>query len=160
VTPEQLADRMAVVDVLYAFAEGIDRRDWALYRSVFTDEIDLDYSSYRPGNVGRWRADDWVARAVRVFPGLDASQHTISNPRVAVTGDSARLRAAVRADHVLFDEGRTLVYTVCGSYDDALVRTAAGWQICGKTLHMRWSEGDATIMELAVERAEAARRAR
>jgi 3-phenylpropionate/cinnamic acid dioxygenase small subunit len=52
----------AVCDALYRFAEGLDLRDWDLYRSVFTDEIEVDCHSYRPGSRGRMRADDWVAR--------------------------------------------------------------------------------------------------
>ena len=76
-----LADRLAVEEVLYRFADGLDRRDWVQYRAVFTDEIDLDYSSYRPTSIGVWAADDWVARAAALFPGLDATQHTASSGR-------------------------------------------------------------------------------
>ena len=73
-------DRAAILDVLARFAHGIDGRDWALYRSVFTDAIDVDYTSYRAGSAGRMSADDWVARARRLFPGLDATQHSLVNP--------------------------------------------------------------------------------
>jgi len=66
---EQLADRLAVEATLYTVADAIDRRDRPQYRSVFTDEIDLDSSSYRPGTVGRVGADEWVDRATRLFPG-------------------------------------------------------------------------------------------
>ncbi|HQV56998.1 MAG TPA: nuclear transport factor 2 family protein [Ilumatobacteraceae bacterium] len=150
---EQLIDRAAVADVLLRMAEGIDQRDWNLYRSVFADHIELDYSSYRAENVGRWRADDWVARGKRLFPGLDASQHTLSNIRVELDGDTARATAYVRADHVLVTDGTTEVYTVCGRYDDRLVRTAGDWRICHKTLQVDWRVGDPTVLERAVARA-------
>ncbi len=52
-------DRAAALDVLARFAHGIDGREWVLYRSVFTDEIDVDYESYRPGSSGRIPADAW-----------------------------------------------------------------------------------------------------
>ena len=79
---EQLADRLAVEATLYTVADAIDRRDRPQYRSVFTDVIDLDSSSYRPGTVGRVGADEWVDRATRLFPGLDASQpHHQQRPR-------------------------------------------------------------------------------
>ncbi len=153
---EELTDRLEIADVLYRFAAGIDGRDWALYRSVFTDEFELDYSSYRPENHGRWRADDWAARAASLFPGLDGTQHAITNMRIDLDGDGARVRADVRADHVVIADGITRVYTVVGAYDDHLVRTAGGWRIARKCLRMRWSEGDAAIMQVARDRVAAA----
>lgn len=158
-----ITDRLAVVEVLHRFAAGLDRRDWALYRSVFTDEIELDYSSYRPTNIGTWRADDWVARARQVFPGLDATAHSVTNAIVELDGDTARISAYVRADHALVEPStdgdpagaRTRVYTVCGRYEDRLVRTADGWKIAAKALHVGWVEGDPEVMAVARERAAA-----
>ena len=93
------ADELAVCRTLYRFAAAIDQRDWDAYRSVFTDEIDLDYSSYRAGDVGRVRADDWVDRAKALFPGLDASQHCLYNPLVTVTDDTADISIYLQAEH-------------------------------------------------------------
>ncbi len=152
-----VVDRLDAIDLLHRFADGLDRRDWALYRSVFTDEIDLDYSSYRPEHLGRWRADDWVARARLVFPGLDATAHTITNHRVTLDGDNARITAYVRADHVVVDAGTTRVFTLCGRYDDGLVRTLGGWRITAKRLVVGWTEGDPGVMQLARDRVVAAR---
>src|SRR6266516_3450983 len=101
VAPLDVADELAVCRTLYQFAAAIDRRDWALYRSVFTDEIDLDYSSYRAESVGRFRADDWVARASVLFAGLDASQHCLYNPLVEVVGEMATISVYVQAEHFL-----------------------------------------------------------
>ena len=63
----KLADRAAIADLITTCAVAIDSCDWPRYRSVFTDHIDLDYSSWRAGSVGRWAADDWVAREVDFF---------------------------------------------------------------------------------------------
>lgn len=150
-----LADRFDAIDLLHRFADGIDRRDWALYRSVFTEEIDLDYSSYRAEHLGRWRADDWVARAQLVFPGLDATAHAITNHRVTLAGDTARITAYVRADHVVVDEGVTRVFTLGGRYDDGLVRTSDGWRIAAKRLIVGWLEGDPGVMQVARDRVAA-----
>lgn len=158
-TARHLADRLDAIDLLHRFAAGIDRRDWARYRSVFTEEIDLDYSSYRPEHLGRWRADDWVARAQQVFPGLDASAHSITNARVEVAGDTARIAAYVRADHVIVEGGVTRVFTLCGRYEDGLVRGAdgGGWLIAAKRLIVGWTEGDPGVMQLARDRVAMAR---
>ena len=39
----ELSDRDEIVDLMCRHAEGMDLRDWALFRSVFTDEVDIDY---------------------------------------------------------------------------------------------------------------------
>ena len=55
-------DRVALSDLLFGFALAIDTRDWVAYRNVFTDRIDLDYSSYRPGSAGPISAASPVGR--------------------------------------------------------------------------------------------------
>ena len=31
---------------MYGYATGIDTRDWALFRSIFADEVTIDFTSY------------------------------------------------------------------------------------------------------------------
>ena len=42
---EALADRLAIEDLLTRYAHAVDRHDWDLYRSVFTDDAHIDYTS-------------------------------------------------------------------------------------------------------------------
>ena len=44
-------DRQDISDVLIRYASGIDGRDWALFRTVFTADCDVDY-----GDIGHWRS--------------------------------------------------------------------------------------------------------
>ena len=146
-------DRLEVIDTVYRLAAAIDHRDWPAYRTVLTDEITIDYSSYRAGSIGPMSADEWVARGIRLFPGLDASQHTISNPRVTLTGDSATCESYVRADHALDGE----LYTIGGHYLHGLVRRPDGWRIHHITLHVAWSQGDRDLLDRAATRAAGSR---
>jgi hypothetical protein len=152
-----LADRAALADLLSTFSVAIDSCDWPRYRSLFTEEIDLDYSSWRAGSIGRWSADDWVARAASLFPGFTATRHALTKVLVSLdpdTPDRARVRADVSADHVIVDEaGVAAVFTLNGYYDDRCVRTADGWRIAGKRLVVQWSTGDPTVMDDARARA-------
>ncbi|MGY1809498.1 nuclear transport factor 2 family protein [Blastococcus sp. SYSU D00669] len=141
--------RAAVLDVLARFAHGIDGRDWALYRSVFCDEVDVDYTSYRPGSAGRTAADDWVARARRLFPGLDATSHVLVNPWFRPDVDGVRVQTTMRADHLL-DGAR---YTLGGHYVHRLVPDEDGWRIRAVTLVVTWREGDDGLLARAAERA-------
>lgn len=141
--------REEVLDVLGRFAHGIDGKDWALYRSVFTDEVDVDYSSYRPGSAGRMPADAWVDRARRLFPGLDASMHVLSNAWLQHAGDGqVAVRTSVRADHFL-DGAR---YTLGGHYLHRLERGEHDWAVSGVALTMTWQEGDRALLAEAAAR--------
>jgi len=148
-------DRADICDTLYSFAAGIDFRDWALYRSVFTDEIDVDYSSYRAGSVARMKADDWVARARSLFPVFDATQHSLANPRIRVAGDTAEARTYVRSDHLLRNDEGSSRFTIGGHYVHRLVRDGATWRICAVTLTVTWNEGNRHVLALAADRAAA-----
>jgi SnoaL-like domain len=146
---EAWGHRLDVIDTVYRFAAAIDGRDWASYRAIFTDDITIDYSSYRPGSIGPMRADDWVARAVRLFPGLDGSQHTISNPRVVLADDRATCQSYVRADHALAGE----VFCLAGHYAHGLVRVCDIWRIHHVTLRVAWTVGDRQLLDRAAARA-------
>lgn len=144
-------ERASVLDVLARFAHGIDGRDWALYRSVFTDEIDVDYESYRAGSIGRMRADEWVERARRLFPGLDATQHVLVNPWVRRDGDAVQVQTSMRADHFLHGAR----YTLGGHYVHRLVADGGVWRISAVTLTVTWEEGDKGLLAVAAGRASA-----
>ena len=139
------ADRFEVVEAVYRFAAAIDHRDWQAYRAVFTDEIMIDYSSYRKESIGTMRAEDWVARATRLFPGLDASQHTISNSLVTIATDEATCNSYVRAEHALDGE----LFTIGGHYTHGLVRASDVWLIHSVTLSVAWSQGDSELLTRA-----------
>ncbi len=144
--------REQVLDVLGRFAHGLDGRDWALYRSVFTAEVDIDYSSYRPGSVGRMPADAWVDRARQLFPGLDASQHVLSNAWLQSAADvRAAVRSTVQADHFL----NGARYTLGGYYVHRLQRDGDDWSITGVTLTMTWQDGDRALLAAAAARVPA-----
>lgn len=137
------------------FARGIDLRDWAMYRSVFTDEIEIDYTSYRAGNGGLFRADDWVQRGRMLFPGLTASQHFLANLDISVDGDRGTVISYVRAEHVLPNTAGDAMFTIGGYYTDSVVCVDGEWKICKKQLTVLWNSGNPQVLTLARERAAA-----
>ncbi|MCK9895191.1 nuclear transport factor 2 family protein [Frankia sp. AgB32] len=46
-------DRDEIADVLLRYTVGIDRRDWKLFRTCFTDHCTIDY-----GDFGAWQGAD------------------------------------------------------------------------------------------------------
>jgi hypothetical protein len=134
----------------YKYAYGIDTKDWDLYRSIFTDEIVMDFSSYSGQPKKTMRADDWVAGCQRLFTGLDASQHQMYNPLVDIQGDEARIRIYMQAEHFLQNRAGDASFTLGGWYDDRLVKSPDGWRITAVTLNVLWSRGNRNIMQLAI----------
>jgi hypothetical protein len=144
-----LVDRALIVETVYLYATAVDSRDWNLYRSIFTDVIDVDFSSYFQGGEPGWvtmPADAWVDAASAPFAALDATQHSLSNPRVTIEGDDATCVVYVQAEHFLANREGDNYHTVGGYYTHTLVRTAAGWRLNRIKLTVRWQRGNKSIM--------------
>ena len=149
-----LLDRTAIVEVISNYATGLDARDWTLWRSVFLDEVVFDLESWSGEPARPLAADRVVAAQARIFAELVTTQHFITNHRVTIDGDRARLLAHMRAEHWLaVPSGPSPRYTMFGFYDDKLVRTPAGWKIAEMQLNVTHTEGPRFVMEEAQRRA-------
>ncbi|HSZ36851.1 MAG TPA: nuclear transport factor 2 family protein [Acidimicrobiales bacterium] len=144
------ADKLAVAETVYRYATGVDRRDWVLYRSLFTDTVSVDFSSFDPNLTPRViSADDWVAGIAPLFTGLAASQHSMTNPLVTMDGDAATITMYVQAHHVYDPDDPASWYTVGGYYEDTLQRVDGRWLLGAVRLIVTWREGDPGILALA-----------
>ncbi len=146
-------DFTAVTRKVYEYAYGIDTRDWALYRSIFTEIIAMNFHSYNGQPESTLFADEWVASCRTLFSGLTATQHSMSNPLVEVAGEHARCRMYMQAEHFLTTDQGSNSYALGGYYDDRLVRVDGGWKIEAVTLKVLWHRGNRHIMQLAVQQA-------
>jgi SnoaL-like domain len=143
-------DKWAVAESLYRYATGIDQRDWPQYRSIFAEEVLYDFSSYGANRPPRLlRSADWVDSLVPLFTGLDATQHSMTNPMVRVDGDHADITMYMQAHHVFESADPESYYTLGGYYDDTLVRSGDGWLITGVKLTVTWQRGKYDVMEAA-----------
>ena len=148
-------DKLAVAETIYRYAVGIDTRDFTLYRSIFADEVSIDFTSYSGGQATTMTGDQWLGGVMPLFSGLAATQHSMTNPMVSVDGDDATCRMYMQAHHVYDPTDRASWFTIGGYYDDTLVRSPhgpAGWLITGVTLTVLWRAGDPAIMDAARRR--------
>ena len=119
--------RQDIADVLVRYAAGVDRRDWALFRSCFTDDCEADY-----GDIGSWRgADAITAWMERVHSVCGHTLHRITNQAVFTQGDGVAARSHVDAI-VMGPDNRSGTRAV-GYYDDLFERTGNGWKIARRT---------------------------
>ena len=117
-----LADRLAIGDLLTRYATAVDRRDWDLYRTVFTSDAEIDYTS-AGGIAGT--VDEVVEFLDGALSGFEMTQHLVSNVDTSVEGDTARVTAMFNNPMRLSD-GDT--WFTGGWYHHDLVRTADGWR--------------------------------
>lgn len=152
-------DKLAVIETIYRYALGIDTKDFDLYRSIFADEVAIDFSSYNGGEPATMSGDQWVAGVRPLFTGLAATQHTMTNPLPEVHSSTATCRMYMQAHHVYDPDDPESWFTIGGYYDDELVRSPNGpdgWLLSGVKLTLLWRRGDPAIMGLARLDGEAA----
>jgi hypothetical protein len=118
-----LIDRAEISDVQLRYATGLDSRDWPLFRSCFTDEIETDFSSVFGGEARKVSADRWTEAARRSLCGLAATQHMITNHVITIDGDQATCIAYVQARHFLPNDSGDSMQTMFGYYTNRFVHT-------------------------------------
>ena len=148
-------DKLEVAETIYHYALGIDTKDFDLYRSIFADQVEIDFSSYEGSSVvepSLLAGDQWVRRVQPLFVGLAATQHTMTNPLAVIDGDSATCRMYMQAHHVYEPDKDDSWFTIGGYYDDTLVRDAespTGWKLTSVKLTVLWRKGEESIMQQA-----------
>ena len=143
-----LLDKLAVIDVLYRYAAGLDLRDRELLTSAFAEDAVADF-----GPATRKAGQDYppveggatIAAAVAGSLTLLDTTHSLSNPRVTLDGDSAHLEGIMACMHLpRTDHSRHVLMT--NRYDVELVRSGDVWVIQHLTVDNAWTEGDTTVL--------------
>jgi len=137
VEPAEVADRLEIGQLLVAYSEAVDRRDWDALDDVFTPDAVIDYTE-----LGGIRGDlEAIKGFLRSSLGEESGKlgfmHLLGQARVVIDGDVASARTPCLNPMVLRvpaaercpGDDREHVY-FCGLwYRDELVRTPGGWRI-------------------------------
>jgi hypothetical protein len=136
-------DRLAVDELITAYAVAVDDGDWTAYRNLFTPEGRADYRSAGGIEGGAGQVAGWLAENLALFA---VRQHLIVNRRVRFgalehdTGDTA----GVRADYfnpmrLAGGNGSAAPDVECGGlYDFGLLRTPEGWRLREVVVQEKW----------------------
>lgn len=157
------------------YAQGIDDRDWVMFRSVFADACDVDFSSWSGAPAATIASDLWVQAVRSVTGAFDATQHLITN--LSIDGVPNDLDAdvdnaedlgrhsvvgvnEVQAQH--WFDARTMASfdrpaepaccTLGGKFTNRYILTSDGWRIASCRFTLRWRMGDETLFALARHR--------
>lgn len=138
-------DKFSVAEALYRL---IDLKDSDLLASAFAADA---ISDFRPAGAkagfeypvlqGR---ENIVAALSGSLKSLETT-HSVSNPRVTVEGDTARLNALVEAQHVP-EADPSRHYLMKNRYDVELTRLDGAWVIQHVIIDNVWRSGDPAVL--------------
>ena len=85
-----MSDELEIPALLNRYARAVDTKDSALYRSVFTDDAHIDYSSAGAIAGTLDEVADWLSQG---FAAIPMTSNYITNIESQVDGDKVRVRA-------------------------------------------------------------------
>lgn len=134
-SPERIADRLAIEQVLARYCRGIDRCDTGELERVFAPEARIDYGD------GAKPRDATIAGLMEGLGAMRLTQHNIGNVICEIDGDTARAETYCVAYHFLAGpEGGEIELVVGGRYLDRLAKGPdAAWRITERLYVMDWN---------------------
>lgn len=140
-TLPELADRLAIHELLCRYARMVDLRDWSQIDQVFAADATCDYTS-SGGNKGSAReVMAWLARSLAAWPqNLHALSNLVIDFEPGRTG--ARTTCYFVAPMAMGEMGKDQhVITSSGLYLDRVKKTPAGWRIVEREMRMTMMQG-------------------
>jgi hypothetical protein len=132
-SPAVTADRVAVCRLAPTYAFGIDSRDEALVRSVFTADAVLR------GTLGEAPADEYIPRLLEGVAAFEATMHNITNQYAVVDGDSADVWSYAVALHFAPPDSESADLFMGVQYRDRARRVDGGWLIAARDTVKLWA---------------------
>ena len=129
-----LEDRLALRELADRYARAVDRRDWTLAATLFTEDCVLQGPGYEL--VGREK----ILAGLRLIDRYSATQHSVHNQLVEVDGDRANGETYCTAHHVYERDGRRRMLDWGIRYQDRCVRDGGAWRYARRELLLDWSQ--------------------
>jgi ketosteroid isomerase-like protein len=124
------------------YARGVDRKDFALVASCFTEDAQVAYGSVYTGD----RAG-LLAFLGEVLPAFRATMHFLGNHAAEIRGDVASAETYALAHHVLAAPGKERdLMVVAVRYLDELVRDGDVWRIRRRVVPFEWQRLDQGVV--------------
>lgn len=118
------------------YARGLDRVIPELVRSVFHDDAETDYGSYKGG------PDGFVQFAMGFLSSMRSSHHMLGQALVTVDEDCAVGEIYFQAHHRIVDGGEEKDLFVGGRYLDRYALRDGVWKISHRTEVVDWVRQD------------------
>ena len=142
ISPEEAADRLAIRELVDAYAYCADSRDADGQKALFT--TDTHFVVYMEGE-GSDPTDDLHGREslTPVFENLntyEATMHFNGQSTVELDGDRATGKTYCLAHHVYSQDGERKLMVAALRYRDAFVKHSGAWLFAERRLYLDWAE--------------------
>ncbi len=142
ISADEAADRLAIRELVDAYAFCADTRDAEGQKALFTE--DTRFVVYMGGE-GSDATDDLHGREslTPVFENLntyDVTMHFNGQSTVALDGDRATGQTYCLAHHVYTADGERKLMIAALRYQDTFVKTDRTWRFAERRLYARWIE--------------------
>src|SRR5580704_11895165 len=143
ISPAEAADRLAIRELVEAYAHCADRRDARGQMALFTDDthfvVYMDAKDPKP-------SQELHSRAVLapVFDDLNkyaATQHFVGQSTIlTLTADGGTGEAYTMAHHLTVEHGKRRLMIAALRYDDTFVKKDGAWLFAERKLYVDWLE--------------------
>jgi hypothetical protein len=144
------SDIAEIVNLINLYPMAVDSQRWELFDRIFTEDVEADF-----GGAAAWRG---LASLKQAFAAIHApfasTQHATRGHHVVVDFDRATCLSYVHGRFIrdVPDAGtKGNMFESIGWYDDALVRTEAGWRIVRRSCRTQWSGGNPAVLQTTAE---------
>jgi len=142
ISAEEAADRLAIRELVDAYAHRADRRDAKGQKALFTE--DTRFVVYMAGE-GTEPTDDLRGREALtpVFENLNAYEvttHFNGQSTVALDGDRATGETYCLAHHVYSTDGERELMVASLRYRDTFVKAGGAWRFGERRLYVDWTQ--------------------
>jgi len=145
---QELSDRLEIQDLVFHYADLIDRKCFDELRQVFTEDAHIDYSAFGGSVGGREETIAFLHAALgaELFPN---TQHLNANVQVTVEGDRASGRVmCFNPMQMAQPDGGSQVFFLGLWYLDEYRRTDRGWRISRREELKSWVFNTPEFMNL------------
>ncbi|MFK7977247.1 MAG: nuclear transport factor 2 family protein [Halioglobus sp.] len=136
----QLADRIAIQDILNLHSRGLDRVDVDALTYAYWPDAEVDYGSFKGA------AHDFAQLVLPILgETYELTRHSLSNHSVELQDNAALSETWVHAGHLLPGAEEELLFY--GRYLDKLEKRDGRWKILHRTVVVDWIKRHAVIDE-------------
>jgi len=132
---EEVADRLAISEVVAMHTRGVDRASAKLLKSCYWEDAEVDYGGYKgPAHA----FCDMLPEAIKRYAN---TQHHLGNTLAEIDGDNAIVETYVTAYHYLaVEQEPDTEMTYIGRYIDRMQKRDGVWKITFRQVVMTWHQ--------------------
>jgi len=143
ISPNEAADRLAIRELVEAYAHCADRRDAKGQMALFTEDthfvVYMNAKDPKPSQ--ELHSRDALAPVFADLNQYDATTHFVGQSTIfALTGDRATGEAYCLAHHVTIDGGKRRLMLASLRYLDTFVKRDGEWLFAERRLYVDWLE--------------------